>query len=179
MRISHAHLSSRCLRRGWREVKWEEREREKGRQRKNYPSPTHSIMTCKQEFLVLKNGESLLPCRITNSFPSWRVPPLFSTRSLCRWIHPGTNDPYIYPRRCLSSAPLVFASLQLDERYSVGLISDSLLSARDGTQGERSGCRCIAGIPEIDFGVSDLPMSVRAYPGGTFAHLIRQLAPCR
>jgi len=34
-------------------------------------------MTCKQEFLVLENGESLLPCRVAASFPSWRAPPLF------------------------------------------------------------------------------------------------------
>jgi len=122
-------------------------------------------MTCKQEFLVLENGERLfclgasqLLCRL-----GARTPSFFSGRSLCRQIHPRTNDRSIYPRRVCRALLLVFASLQLDARWmrtAVGQYRILVLffpRTDDRARGGRDrACRCISGMLEIDFGVSDL-----------------------
>lgn len=149
-------------------------------------------MTCKQEFLVLENGESLLPCRVAASFPSWRAPSFILPGPLLIPANPSSNKRSLYLLAvCLSSAPLVFTSLQLDARWGLRgygacsrAISDSrpLLSACERTSGRRRhrvrrtrpvALQCISGMPEIDFGVSDLPYHSRFRRGCTrdvFAH---------
>lgn len=147
-------------------------------------------MTCKQEFLVLENGESLLPCRVAASFPSWRAPSFILPGPLLIPANPSSNKRSLYLlAACLSSASLVFTSLQLDARWGLrGLrslqpgnigFSSSSFRARARTR-ERSARRtgpvalqCISGMPEIDFGVSDLPFRSRFRRGCTrdvFAH---------
>lgn len=102
-------------------------------------------MTCKQEFLVLENGESLLPCRVAASFPSWRAPSFILPGPLLIPANPSSNKRSLYLLAvCLSSAPLVFTSLQLDARWGLRgygacsrAISDSrpLLSASGRADG--------------------------------------------
>lgn len=76
-------------------------------------------MTCKQEFLVLENGESLLPCRVAASFPSWRARASFILSGpLLIPANPSSNKRSLYLlAACLSSASLIFTSLQLDARW--------------------------------------------------------------
>jgi len=86
-----------------------------------------------------------------------RAPPsFFSGRSLCRQIHPRTNDRSIYPRRVCRVLLLVFASLQLDARWIRTAVGQYRILVPFFPRTDDRACRCISGMPEIDFGVSDL-----------------------
>lgn len=164
-------------------------------------------MTCKQEFLVPENGESLLPCRVAASFPSWcALSFILGSRSLCR-RNPSPNKRSLYLLAAyLSSAPLIFAGSQLDTARNgytgnSQIISNSRppFSACGGRalQNARAkgGTKLSSVFPECSRLTSEFPISrfrfsipVRGrgrgyiYIYGVFAHLIRRrfaFASCR
>lgn len=101
------------------------RREEKGKDRVKATPLRYDIMTCKQEFLVLENGESLLPCRVAASFP-FRDPSLvFSARFLMS-ANSFSNKRFLYLLAvCLSSVFSCFREFAIRRAMAVRAISDS------------------------------------------------------
>lgn len=105
-------------------------------------------------------------------FHLWRARLLYSRLSpYAGGSIQGTNDSYIYSRH-VCRALLLSCFRKFAIRRAMGtsgslIISNSRpLSVCERGEGVGSAFQCISGMPEIDFGVSDLPISLLDFRPG-------------